>query len=460
MDISSATTIPQKPGAKLKRSRINLPRVFSQQSLPQVPSEAKQLALSPHQMPAYPLPMFMMPFYPSFGYPAMSPTSGQFYPRTRLNAAGGGHNQLLASDDPKERALEEWREEKLKLRIKEKRHEIDRLLSEEETALINEKQMIELKAKNRESEAAEHVARENKAAIVIQRRARGYLTRKRIPSLLENDFTLVSKTDVYLCEKYLREVISEEMIPDILVEICDLQHSSLSMTHVLLAHQIKYHMIEMVCTELICDGVPEWAHEVALSRTYDARGALDLTPDCDVSGAFVCNVLQSEMETVAEESINETIEEIILETKVSEAYDIIFSEAITDMELVNDCLLDSLCEYIFWDVLMEHEIDQEVKRNALRYQQAAGVAIYMKPSTAHQSATVTKILDYIIDWTMLTHLTNHIASHGESFLEWDAGDSLLDAILADVMMSRYLSLREITHHHEEFEPKIKTKKHE
>ncbi|KAJ3062000.1 hypothetical protein HDU98_002078 [Podochytrium sp. JEL0797] len=112
------------------------------------------------------------------------------------------------------------------------------------------------------------------------------------------------------------------------------------------------------------------------------------------------------------------------------------------MDVIADTLLEELTEYTY-TLLLDAEIEKEIKRIAVRVQtDHPERRILIHPNPRHKSESVTHILDSIVDRMMLNHLVDHVATRGRSFMEWDAGDRVVDAILADVLMQRYLSLRE------------------
>ncbi|KAJ3258807.1 hypothetical protein HDU77_002138 [Chytriomyces hyalinus] len=441
--LASSYSSSTNGAAKKSRPKIQLPRVFRPWHASEQMNDMRHF--SPHSLASmmFPVPIAIYPFHAPNGF---SPGGLHMNPMNQAPKSIPSdvqmHNQWLPSDDPKERARQEWEEERQRLRISDKRESISKKLAEEEAQVNKDRDELESRLARRSDNSNQKREKESKAAITIQKVARGYLTRKKFVAPFVNDYALVKSTDLYLCEKYIHEVMTEEFIPDLIVEICETQYFPITTTISFISHKLKYHMIGIVCGELISEFLIPWLEELLLSRSYGTASMAPLSPECDSSGGFICDFVGDEIQAIVQESIEESIDEMILSAKSEEAFDIIFTDALESMELIDDCLFDALCAYIFWDFLMDEEIENGVKRAAWQYEdehQLHNVTIQTNPRS--QSQSVSHVLDYILDLTIMGHLTNHLASGGASFLEWDTGDRLIDAILVDVLMSRYLSLR-------------------
>ncbi|KAI9330287.1 hypothetical protein BDR26DRAFT_871573 [Obelidium mucronatum] len=442
-----------------------------QQTLPPTHCIKSPLNLHANQIQLVPMMPFQfpLPFYPMPPLPMMqmlrqtnplpevqnqqqqqqiitsySPQShSQSQSQSQLHPFVEDHNILIPSDDPKQLALREWQEERQKLRIEDKRNTIARILITEEEDVSKELEQAKKLAELRQQKAQEARRVESNAAVCIQKRIRGYLTRKRYPNLYYNDIVLVKNVVLYALEKFLHELITEEFIPDILVELCDLQHYSLSTTPSLLVHKAKYHIINIVCGELINEFALEFFEEfAACSHMYGKPSLGPLEPENDTAGGYICASVDEEIHAIASEALDEAIQDTLIDSKAKIAFECIFEQVFEDMDVIHDTLLEELTEYTFY-MFLDIEIEKDVKKAAFRYQsEHPRTKILISPDPTTKSTSVTYILDSIIDQIILNHLVDHVATRGRSFLEWDAGDQVLDAVLANVLLERHLSLRE------------------
>ncbi|KAJ3014293.1 UNVERIFIED_CONTAM: hypothetical protein HDU68_000351, partial [Siphonaria sp. JEL0065] len=274
---------------------------------------------------------------------------------------------LLPTDNPKEQALREWEQERQKLRIEEKRNKIAKLLTFEEEQVQKELEETKKLREAREEKACQERLRERNAAVCIQKRIRGYMVRKKHPNMFYNDIALNKNVVVYCLEKFLYELITEEFIPDILVELCELHHYPLSTTPSLILHKTKYHIINIVCSELINEFALEFFEEFAACHLYGKPSLGPLEPENDTAGGYICFSVDEEIRVVAEETLDETIRDTLLASKAGIAFECIFEQVFEDMDIIHDTLLEELTEYTF-NMLLDIEIGKDVKRVAFRYQ--------------------------------------------------------------------------------------------
>ncbi|ORY51017.1 hypothetical protein BCR33DRAFT_501223 [Rhizoclosmatium globosum] len=209
-----------------------------------------------------------------------------------------------------------------------------------------------------------------------------------------------------------------------------------------MSHRTKYHILNTVCGEFINEVAVEVFEELAARHLYGVPSLGPLAPEADTAGGYICASVDEEIKQLAEETLNETIEDTLIDSKAEIAFESVFEEVLDDMSIINDALLDELAEFTFY-MLVDDEIQKDIKRAAMRFQtEHPNRKILIARDPAQQSQSVTSILDSIIDKIILNHLVDHVATRGRSFLEWDAGDRVVDAILADVLLQRHLSLRE------------------
>ncbi|KAJ3131064.1 hypothetical protein HK100_006887 [Physocladia obscura] len=431
------------------RPKVKLPRLLlsqqvdqNQQTTPEVPVNT----LIPH------IPLHPQFFYPIQVIPPVIPYSPYGDSLSNLNTTPGfqnvrrqpnfsvqqqqhprfifappmDYNILIPSDNPAECARREWEEERVRLRVWEKREQAARVLAEDEKSAqkaLDDALKIKI---DRENVAKTKRSDENKAAISIQKIGRGYITRKKFPSIHVNDIMLVKNVELYFLEKCILELITE-----------------LAATSSLIAHRAKYHLIEMIASQLIQEYAFEVFKEVTTGSFFGRPTYAPLEPGTDTVGGYLCDIVDKEIKSASEETYNDTIKDLLSISRANIAFEVIFEQVLDEMDLIHDSLLEELVEYTYimlLDTYIEHEImrfsyyfQSELKKNIL---------ISKKHNTA-ESTSVTLIVESIIDGIFANRLVQHISSRGTSFVEYDAGTQFLDAILANILVQKYFTLRDV-----------------
>ncbi|KAJ3209264.1 hypothetical protein HDU82_001091 [Entophlyctis luteolus] len=369
----------------------------------------------------YPQHPFGVPFV--FPFPIVAPPMPFVDTRSAEQSAvfrvppAAPRNSLIPSDDPTTLARQEWEEERIRLRVEEARAKAAKILAEEETMAANELAAAEEAKRMRAAARDQRAKLENKvtaiiiAATVIQKRIRGYITRKAYPNLYANPVVLEKDPALYFLEKSLYELISEEFIPDICVEICEIQH-----------FPAKYNTMMFVTSMLIDECAKECFEELAAESLFGRPTLAPLEPGKD------------------SETYNSTITNTLADARANVAFEVLFEQVLDEMDIIFDSLLDQLVEYAY-TFLLDTEIYKVVASSAFDARDSMGKKVLITRN--FHSHSVTTIVERIIDGIFMSRLVDHIATRARSFLEFDAGDSLLDAILADILIRRFMSMREL-----------------
>ncbi|KAJ3197039.1 hypothetical protein HK101_006502 [Irineochytrium annulatum] len=348
---------------------------------------------------------------------------------------------VQAMGDMKQRAHKEWAEERERLKLEEDRERMNRRMRSERMKLDRARRDAEADVLKRREMEVERRRSQMDAARTIQRYVRGYLVRKQFEDLKINDVAMRSHPEIYFMEKIIRELIQSELIPDLIVELCEENYFPLSMSLSLKIHRARYFLIEEVLYELMTENVKVFLHE------FQAKGLFH-TRELDAYELAVEDIAAT---VVADEAVH--VVKAALQDLVDEYADILHCDVILE-SLVQEIIIDSKmplkavqCEEVFLEeetsVVLANVIDEviqmQIKTMAFEISQELNRTIYAVKRRPRRSKTVDVIVDRLIDHEILTRLLDHISSSGTTVLSWEACERVVDGIILDSLLNRISS---------------------
>ncbi|KAI8842138.1 dynein heavy chain and region D6 of dynein motor-domain-containing protein [Chytridium lagenaria] len=347
---------------------------------PPLPTDARQPQHS-SPLPYYPsypsapstslLPYTQYPVFPSFPWP---PFATMMPPIPPIAAS---------AEDPRERARREYEDEKDRLRVEDERREFRKKVERGRREVERLERVRKVEKEERERLEEEKRKMEAEAATNIQRIWRGYAVRRDFIDTRLNRLALERDPISHYLESLLHELITKEIIPDILVEICGDEYLPISKTTTAIAHRVRYHIVEEVVWEMMKECGREVWEECLETDGYRKRA---LEADEEEVEVLVGEVLDEDMECM----VKEAIEEICL---------------------------DHVYKYLTHTKLYTTH-----------------------PRPQPRSNTVTTILHHLIDRAIAERLVAYIGNEG-TVLEVEGVERVLEGMVVEELMGRWLDWR-------------------
>ncbi|XP_065917885.1 uncharacterized protein [Dysidea avara] len=272
---------------------------------------------------------------------------------------------------------------------------------------------------------------ENRAAVVIQRCFRGYLTRRNLEfqQFLSNRWLAAT-----LVDRIIDDVLRSDLVPDILIELLqermrhggwfenDPEHR---------AHQIVCsRLIDEVVRDLVPVFVKEANHELVLG--YLQEHGIHREPLVHVVKRLVDEVIEGLVKEEVEMFITDTLQGHLNESRATLLTDQLLVDTI-DEEYLTTLVLEVVAEH-HCEVVYNECIDGEVLiviRECLLAEWADG-------SWSQGSAFITPVIDQLT----LDLLLRHIASQGSLLDIQHSSDNIMSEMMLRVTIQQMMEIHE------------------
>ncbi|KAJ3282408.1 hypothetical protein HK104_010907 [Borealophlyctis nickersoniae] len=276
-----------------------------------------------------------------------------------------------------------------------------------------------------------------KAATTIQRYFRGYAARRRYGDVKVNDIVRRRAPDLYMLEAIIRDVVAKEMIPDMLVELCEDAYYPISKSANLRAHRIRYHIMEETLAECIRDCVSEVVVEFADS-------CLSAPPDpvtvClhDIINETVDEILSD----VAGEAVVESAEDYVVESQCRDIFEDLLAEVADEMGILRQTKNEML-QVAVWDDLVDVEIDDQLQGILDELSMQLKIPIRPVHRPKPKSRTLNTIMEYILDTMVLERLVDHVASGGATVVAEEVVQRVADESAMEALVDEFVRLSSV-----------------
>ncbi|KAJ3120863.1 hypothetical protein HK098_004200 [Nowakowskiella sp. JEL0407] len=261
--------------------------------------------------------------------------------------------------------------------------------------------------------------------------------------------------------KYLKEVI-----PDILVELCEEIYLPISHSLIIREHRIKYHLIE----EFLFDSIPETVRQFLREFADDHLNKNPPVPlEERIYNDLITEFLNFELGEIVKTTIGGFITLHLQEQHVEYIYENILHALLLDMEIVKQSL-DELFREEIYDEIVEETINSLLLRIIFETGQELNRPIYIRrqkknpnrellwadthvhpeiirktrphrhETTQQESYTVNLILEKYVDRLILQRLSQHFVSHGEEYIKYLVTQRIQDGMIMRALMRNYSEL--------------------
>ncbi|KAJ3098911.1 hypothetical protein HDU97_003583 [Phlyctochytrium planicorne] len=472
--VSAAGGVEPQPAASSDAHPSSMPTTTPFSQPPPIPNPnlsttttsptATNPMLGPNYLPLYPL---QSPHSPPaiWPYPHFSPSStnaaaaaaavaaavASFFappvppiypPGTVLN----GSNPLqtattLFHEDPRERARWEYQDEKEKLRLAEERKKIEEKRKREQRDVEVGRMEIWRDRVRRDEEEEMRRRLEIHAATTIQRIWRGFTVRRDYVDVKINPIAQERDPIGYFAESLLHNIVTNEIIPDIVVEICEDEYMPISATTSFRAHRAKYHILEEVLREFTNECSREVMEECIQTDMYRLPAP---EPDEQVVLDLAKEVISEDLSEIVQDAINDFAYDCLLDSWSEEAFEMLFEEMVVESKLLEEGVEDYFLLQYF-NGFLEGVINQSIKEIMFELSVELHIKIYIKKRPKHlkgaKSVTLNTVMERIVDGAMLSTLLGKISQGGTSLLVSDGCERIVDGIILDQLLDRIISLR-------------------